>query len=62
MNTLTVEQQLRIVELLREGHSEREVERITGHRRETIIPYGRLAGVLPTRASSGANQARALVA
>jgi hypothetical protein len=37
MNTLTVEQQQRIVELLREGHSAREVERITGHRRETVL-------------------------
>ncbi|HTV91502.1 MAG TPA: hypothetical protein VMG98_02170 [Verrucomicrobiae bacterium] len=59
MNTLTVEQQQRIVELLREGHSAREVERMTGHRRETIILYGRLAGVLPARASSAITQARA---
>jgi hypothetical protein len=59
MNTITVEQQQRIVELLREGNSAREVERITGHRRETIILYGRLAGVLPARTSSRATQARA---
>ncbi|HTZ54794.1 MAG TPA: hypothetical protein VMB20_06990 [Candidatus Acidoferrum sp.] len=59
MNTLTVEQQQRIVELLREGHSAREVERITGHRRETIILYGRLAGVLPMRTSPATTQARA---
>jgi hypothetical protein len=59
MNTLTVEQQERIVELLREGHSAREVERITGHRRETIILYGRLAGIVPSRVSSGATQGRA---
>jgi hypothetical protein len=58
MNTLTVEQQQRIVELLREGHSAREVERITGHRRETVILYGRFAGVLPRVGSTGA-QARA---
>jgi hypothetical protein len=58
MNTLTVEQQQRIVELLREGHSAREVERITGHRRETVVLYGRLAGVLRERPSS-ATQARA---
>jgi hypothetical protein len=58
MNTLTVEQQRRIVDLLREGLSAREVERITGHRRETIVLYGRLAGVLP-RTSSATTQARA---
>ncbi len=58
MNTLTVEQQERIVELLREGHSAREVERITGHRRETVLLYERLAGVLPMPAPPSA-QARA---
>lgn len=58
MNTLTVEQQQRVVELLREGHSAREVERITGHRRETVILYGRLAGVVPRKIASG-TQARA---
>ena len=47
MNTLTVEQQERIVELLREGKSAREVERITGHSRETVLLYGRLAGIAP---------------
>jgi hypothetical protein len=47
MNTLTVEQQQRILALLQEGRSLREVERITGHRRETISLYGRLAGILP---------------
>jgi hypothetical protein len=52
MNTITVEQQQRILELLREGRSAREVERITGHRRETVLLYGRLAGVLPTTASN----------
>jgi hypothetical protein len=54
MNTLTVEQQERIVELLREGHSAREVERITGHRRETVILYGRLAGLVPRRTPTDA--------
>jgi hypothetical protein len=58
MNSLTVEQQRRIVDLLREGRSAREVERITGHRRETIVLYGRLAGVLPRR-SPATTQARA---
>jgi hypothetical protein len=52
MNTITVEQQERILELLREGRSAREVERITGHRRETVMLYGRLAGLLPQTASS----------
>lgn len=49
MNTLTVEQQRRILTLLEQGNSLREIERITGHRRETISLYGRLAGVLPTK-------------
>lgn len=57
MNTLTVEQQQRILDLLRDGHSAREVERITGHRRETIVLYGRLAGIVPPR--TAAPQARA---
>lgn len=48
MNSLTVEQQQRILSLLREGRSLREVERITGHRRETISLYGRLAGIRPS--------------
>jgi len=58
MNTLTVEQQQRIVDLLREGHSAREVERITGHRRETVLLYGRLAGLV-SRKSAGGTQAMA---
>ena len=49
MNTLTVEQQRRILSLLEEGRSLREIERITGHRRETISLYGRLAGLLPEK-------------
>lgn len=49
MNSLTVEQQQRILSLLREGRSLREVERITGHRRETISLYGRLAGIRPSK-------------
>ena len=49
MNTLTVEQQRRILSLLEEGRSLREIERITGHRRETISLYGRLAGLLPAK-------------
>jgi hypothetical protein len=59
MNTLTVEQQRRIEALLEEGRSLREVERITGHRRETIALYGRLAGILPTRTERGAPQSLA---
>jgi hypothetical protein len=58
MNTITVDQQQRILDLLREGRSAREVERITGHRRETVILYGRLAGILP-RTASNAPQGRA---
>lgn len=47
MNQITVEQQQRLLALIREGHSMREIERRTGHRRETISLYGRLAGLLP---------------
>jgi hypothetical protein len=54
MNTLTVEQQRRILSLLEEGKSLREVERLTGHRRETISLYGRLAGVLPRKQNAAA--------
>lgn len=50
MNQLTVQQQERLIALLREGHSLREIERRTGHRRETISLYGRLAGLLPRKA------------
>ncbi len=57
MNTLTVEQQRRILALLEEGYSLREVERLTGHRRETVSLYGRLAGVLPLRESDGKSMA-----
>lgn len=53
MNTLTPQQQERIVRLLEDGKTLREVERITGHRRETISLYGRLAGILPRTASTG---------
>ncbi len=49
MNTLTLEQQHRILSLLEEGKSLREIERETGHRRETISLYGRLAGILPEK-------------
>ena len=52
MNTLTVEQQERILSLLEDGRSIREVERITGHRRETISLYGKLAGVIPRETQS----------
>jgi len=45
MNTLTDEQRDRIVRLLREGKSLRQIERQTGHRRETIAYYGRQAGL-----------------
>lgn len=55
MNSLTVEQQRRILSLLREGRSLREIERITGHRRETISLYGRLAGVRPSRVAGTPN-------
>lgn len=59
MSTLTVEQQRRIIELLEGGRSVREVERITGHRRETISLYGKLAGVLPRTEQTATPQSRA---
>ena len=49
MNQLTVDQQRRLLTLIQEGHSLREIERRTGHRRETIALYGRLAGLLPRK-------------
>lgn len=52
MNQITVEQQERLLALIREGHSLREIERRTGHRRETISLYGRLAGLLPRRTTA----------
>jgi uncharacterized protein YerC len=52
MNQLTVEQQQRVLALIREGYSLREIERKTGHRRETISLYGRLAGLLPRAVGS----------
>ncbi|MGZ3498077.1 MAG: hypothetical protein ACXWNK_10555 [Vulcanimicrobiaceae bacterium] len=59
MNTLTVEQQRRVLTLLQEGRSLREIERITGHRRETISLYGRLAGILPEKKGYRTPTARA---
>ena len=41
LNELTVEQRTRVLRLVREGLSFRTVERITGHRRETISRYVR---------------------
>jgi hypothetical protein len=58
MNTLTVEQQRRI-RLLEDGRSVREVERITGHRRETVSLYGKLARVLPRIEQPATPQSRA---
>lgn len=52
MNQITVEQQRRLLALIREGHSMREIERRTGHRRETISLYGRLAGLLPRKSEN----------
>jgi uncharacterized protein YerC len=52
MNQLTVPQQERLIALIREGHTLREIERRTGHRRETISLYGRLAGLLPRKTES----------
>lgn len=59
MNTITVEQQRRILALIEEGKSLREIERMTGHRRETISLYGRLAGLLPKHDSQSRPQALA---
>ena len=46
MNTLTERQRERVLDLLREGKSLRQIEHETGHRRETIALYGRRAGLL----------------
>jgi len=44
VNELTIKQRERIVRLVRDGLSFRSIERITGHRRETISRYAREAG------------------
>lgn len=41
LNELTDEQRTRVLRLVREGWSFRRVERLTGHRRETISRYVR---------------------
>ena len=46
MNTLTERQRERVLRLLREGKSLRQIEDETGHRRETVALYGRRAGLL----------------
>ena len=46
MNTLTEQQRERVLRLLREGKSLRQIEDETGHRRETVALYGRRAGLL----------------
>ena len=46
MNTLTDQQRERVLHLLREGKSLRQIEDETGHRRETVALYGRRAGLL----------------
>ena len=47
MNELTERQRERIVERLRRGESLRAIQDATGHRRETVARYGRIAGVIP---------------
>jgi uncharacterized protein YerC len=56
MNQITIEQQERLLALIREGHSLREIERRTGHRRETISLYGRLAGLLPRTSTTSTSR------
>ncbi|MGH7756712.1 MAG: hypothetical protein ACREM8_10575 [Vulcanimicrobiaceae bacterium] len=46
MNTLTEAQRQRVLALMREGKTLRQIERETGHRRETIAAYGRRRGLL----------------
>ena len=46
MNELTTWQRERILQRLREGRTLRQIQSETGHRRETIARYGRLAGHL----------------
>lgn len=43
MNTLTDAQRDRVLALLRQGKTLRQIERETGHRRETIAAYARRA-------------------
>jgi transposase len=54
MNELSVAEQETILGLLRLGWSARRIERETGHRRETILRYGRAAGLIkPAAARTG---------
>ncbi|HEY8298710.1 MAG TPA: hypothetical protein VIG32_11900 [Candidatus Baltobacteraceae bacterium] len=46
MNTLTREQEERILAMLRAGKTLRRIENETGHRRETIAAYGRRSGLI----------------
>ncbi len=45
LNELTPLQRERVLQCVREGMSLREVERVTGHRRETVSRYARTAGL-----------------
>lgn len=52
MNELSVNEQETVLSLLRLGWSVRRVARETGHRRETIVRYGRAAGLLVAKPST----------
>ncbi len=47
INELTAGQRERLLRLVREGNSFRRIERLTGHRRETISRYARRDGIEP---------------
>jgi hypothetical protein len=51
MNELSVAEQETILGLLRLGWSARRIERETGHRRETILRYGRAASLIKPAAA-----------
>ncbi len=52
MNELRMSERTKIIGLLSMGFTQRQIERETGHRRETIAKIGREAGLLPPKSSS----------
>jgi transposase len=53
MNALSMNERNKIIGLLNMGWTQRQIERETGHRRETIARIGREAGLLPPKCTAG---------
>lgn len=52
MNELRMSERTKIIGLLSKGFTQRQIERETGHRRETIARIGREAGLLPPKCTA----------